>query len=233
MAILAIGTWPALAATDIETMNVHRTSRLIDPSTCENIHRFAHRPGDPSCSFRAYKRATRLFHPKTLGALHGIARPNKAISGSWLAQYRSGIQVVVRYHVALFQKLRPRYTVLLVEDALTTRCILEQFFARAGCQVLQAPDVETAMRRLQSDFVDVVILDLRLADGRSGLEVLDQMQLDERLATIPAVILTGVTNVEPQEEEIIRQHNAHLLYKSLGYREVVNRLERILASAAA
>jgi DNA-binding response OmpR family regulator len=135
--------------------------------------------------------------------------------------------------MALFQKLRPRYTVLVVEDALTTRCILEQFFNRAGCDVVQAPDPDTAMRRLANDPIDVVILDLHLADNRSGLEVLDQMQLDAQLASIPVVILTGASQVEPHEEEIIRQHGAHLLYKSLGYREVVNRLERIINSAAA
>ena len=65
---------------------------------------------------------------------------------------------------------RSRRTVLVVEDALTTRCILEQFFARAGCEVLQASDPDTALMRLKTSNVDAVILDLRLADDRSGLE---------------------------------------------------------------
>jgi two-component system, chemotaxis family, sensor kinase CheA len=130
-------------------------------------------------------------------------------------------------------RTRPRRTVLVVEDALTTRCILEQFFARAGCDVLQAADVETALRRLKTALVDAVILDLRLGDGRSGLEVLQQMRLEDRLADLPVVVLTGVSEVEPQEEEIIKNHRAHLLYKRLGYREVVERLERIITKAAA
>ena len=74
----------------------------------------------------------------------------------------------------------PRRTILVVEDALTTRCILEQFFARAGCDVVQASDPESAMKRLKATSVDAVILDLRLSDERSGLEVLEQMRLDER-----------------------------------------------------
>ena len=126
-----------------------------------------------------------------------------------------------------------RHTVLIVEDALTTRCILEQFFERAGCDVLQAADVETALRRLKTALIDAVILDLRLGDGRSGLEVLEQMRFEDRLAEIPVVILTGVTQVEPAEEECILKHGAHLLYKRLGYREVVNRLEQIITKAAA
>ena len=126
-----------------------------------------------------------------------------------------------------------RRTVLIVEDALTTRCILEQFFARAGCDVLQAPDVETALRRLKTALIDAVILDLRLGDGRSGLEVLEQMRIEERLAEIPVVVLTGVTQVEPEEEESIEKHGGHLLYKRLGYRAVVDRLEQIINKAAA
>ena len=123
---------------------------------------------------------------------------------------------------------RPRRTVLIVEDALTTRCILEQFFARAGCDVLQAGDPDAALMRLKSTTVDAVILDLRLSDERSGLEVLEQMRLDERFDDVPVVVLTGVTEVDEAEQDIIERHRAHLLYKRFGYREVVQRLEKII-----
>ena len=128
---------------------------------------------------------------------------------------------------------RPRRTVLVVEDALTTRCILEQFFARAGCDVLQAGDPDTALMRLKSTTVDAVILDLRLSDERSGLEVLEQMRLDERYDDVPVVVLTGVTEVDEAEQDIIERHRAHLLYKRFGYREVVQRLEKIITEVPA
>ena len=130
-------------------------------------------------------------------------------------------------------KPRTRRTVLVVEDALTTRCILEQFFARAGCDVLQASDPESAMMRLRTTTVDAVILDLRLSDERSGLEVLEQMRLDEGFDAVPVVVLTGVSEVDPAEDEIIQRHGAHLLYKRFGYREVVQRLEKIITVQAA
>lgn len=130
-------------------------------------------------------------------------------------------------------KARPRRTVLVVEDALTTRCILEQFFARAGCDVLHAADPDTALTRLKTSTVDAVILDLRLSDERSGLEVLEQMRLDERYDEVPVVVLTGVSEVDEAEEDIIQRHGAHLLYKRFGYREVVQRLEKIITAEAA
>jgi DNA-binding response OmpR family regulator len=130
-------------------------------------------------------------------------------------------------------KHRARRTVLVVEDALTTRCILEQFFARAGCDVLQASDPESAMVRLRSTPVDAVILDLRLSDERSGLEVLEQMRLESQYDEVPVVVLTGVSEVDEAEEEVIHRHGAHLLYKRFGYREVVQRLEKIITVEAA
>jgi DNA-binding response OmpR family regulator len=130
-------------------------------------------------------------------------------------------------------KHRARRTVLVVEDALTTRCILEQFFARAGCDVLQASDPESAMVRLRSTPVDAVILDLRLSDERSGLEVLEQMRLESQYDEVPVVVLTGVSEVDEAEEEVIQRHGAHLLYKRFGYREVVQRLEKIITVEAA
>jgi CheY-like chemotaxis protein len=126
-----------------------------------------------------------------------------------------------------------RRTVLVVEDALTTRCMLEQFFGRAGCNVVHASDPETALKRLRTTPIDAVILDLYLAHERSGLEVLEHMRLEEQFADIPVVILTGANQVAPQEKAIIRRHGGHLLYKRLGLQAVVDQLEQIIVPAAA
>jgi len=93
-------------------------------------------------------------------------------------------------------------------------------------------DPDTAFLRLKTSDVDAVILDLRLG-SRSGLEVLEQIRLEDRYAHLPVVILTGVLQVEPAEEEIIQRHGAHLLYKHYGYREVVGRLEQIIKTKIA
>jgi hypothetical protein len=59
------------------------------------------------------------------------------------------------------------------------------------------------------------------------------MRLDERYDDVPVVVLTGVNEVDETEEELIQRHGAHLLYKRFGYREVVQRLEKILTAEAA
>ena len=126
---------------------------------------------------------------------------------------------------------RSRPTVLVVDDALSTRSILEEFFQRSGYNVLQATDPETAFKRLKTSDVDAIILDVRLADNRSGLEVLERVRLDERFADLLVIVLTGIRRLEASEEELIRRHRAHLLYKGAGYQEVLVQLDRIIRSA--
>lgn len=124
-----------------------------------------------------------------------------------------------------------RPTVLVVEDALTTRSILEQFFLSSGYNVLLAADPDIALRRLKKAGVAAIVLDVRLADNRSGLEVLEMVRLDGRFVDLPVVILTGAT-LEPHEYKLIRRHRAHLLFKKQGFREVFERLDQILKTAA-
>src|SRR4030095_12688577 len=96
----------------------------------------------------AYNRARRcatVRHDEGFSPLHwGVTVTAISVSGS----LASGIEVVVTERMSPVPEDRTRRTVLVVEDALTTRCILEQFFARAGCEVLQAADPDTARMRL-------------------------------------------------------------------------------------
>jgi hypothetical protein len=45
-------------------------------------------------------------------------------------------------------------------------------------------------------------------------------------------VLTGVSEVNEAEGDLIERHRAHLLYKRFGYREIVERLEKIITVAA-
>lgn len=126
--------------------------------------------------------------------------------------------------------IRPKRTVLVVEDAISVRSMLEEFFTMHGYEVLLASHPDTALRRLKSSAaaLDAVILDVRLDDHRSGLEVLELMRLDDRLADLTVVVLTGVPRLDEQELDIIRRNRAHLLYKQEGYERVFDRLDQII-----
>jgi CheY-like chemotaxis protein len=119
---------------------------------------------------------------------------------------------------------------LIVEDALTVRNMLEEFFTMYGYDVMMASDPDTAFKRLKETHgvLDAMILDIALDDNRSGLEVLELMRLDERFADLTVIVLTGLANLSDHDLEIIRKNRAHILYKQDGYERVFGKLDLII-----
>lgn len=124
-------------------------------------------------------------------------------------------------------------TVLLVEDAEVTLELLNQYFTTHGCDVLQAKNPDDAWRHLTTSPVDLVILDLHLEQGGSGLEVLELMRMDPRWVAKPAVVLTGMGEVPVRDRAVIERCGAHLLSKSEGYPEIARKLGLLMGTLAA
>jgi DNA-binding response OmpR family regulator len=128
---------------------------------------------------------------------------------------------------------RTRRTVLVVEDAIAVRKMLEDFLSVYGYDVLVASHPDTAFKRMKQSgaALDAMILDIGLDDNRSGIEILELMRLDDRFAGLPVIVLTGLS-LTVEEEETIRRNRAYLLYKKEGYERVFNRLAEIIAPIA-
>ena len=122
---------------------------------------------------------------------------------------------------------RWRPTVLIVDDELLIRHSLGRFLEHAGYDVMSAADPETAMRRIRRSVVHAMILDIRLAAGRSGLEVLEAISLDEEFAALPVIVFTGVYLLTPAEEALIHRHHAHLFYKPAAGPKLLHQLDKL------
>jgi CheY-like chemotaxis protein len=117
-----------------------------------------------------------------------------------------------------------RPTVLIVEDEDNVRQSLARYLDAAGYDVLPTGDPDTAFAELRRSSIDALITDVRLADNRSGLEVLEFVHLDEEGRQGPLqIVLTGVV-LSPDEEDIIRRYPAYVFYKPYGYAELVQLL---------
>ena len=129
---------------------------------------------------------------------------------------------------------RPKRAVLVVEDAISVRTMLAEFFLRQGYEVLHARQPEVALRRLDGAgaVVDAMILDVHLDGNRSGLEVLELIRLDERFVDLTVVVLTGHAPLDDQDVQIIHRNRAHLLYQQQGYTNVFESLRRIVGPRA-
>lgn len=137
-------------------------------------------------------------------------------AGTWLVSHMASI--------------RPGRAVLVVEDALSVRSMLSEFFIGNGYEVLHARHPDVAWKRLNtsSASIDAMILDIHLDGNRSGLEVLERIRLDERFVDLTVVILTGQAPLAEADVALIQRNRAYLLYKQQGCERVCERLERIV-----
>ena len=118
-----------------------------------------------------------------------------------------------------------RRTVLLVEDEATLREPLRRYLERTGFAVIEADSVDAAAALLPQIAIAAAILDVRMPQGRSGLDVLEHMRRDERWRSLPVIILTGA-RLSEREEEIIRRDRAYVFYKPHGYQAIAEQLHR-------
>ena len=116
--------------------------------------------------------------------------------------------------------------ILLVDDEENIRLLVKVNLEKVGYEVIEAPDGKKAMELLQTNIVDLVVLDLMLPE-MDGLEVCRLIRRDSRTANLPIIMLTAKT------EEIDRVIGLELgaddyLTKPFSQRELLARVKAIL-----
>jgi CheY-like chemotaxis protein len=101
----------------------------------------------------------------------------------------------------------PLRTVLLVEDDLDIRDVLQDVLEGDGYDVVPAANGKQALDFLTlneppgSELVDLVILDLMMP-MISGWDVLERMATDPRLERIPVIVVSAVAREKPARAHI-------------------------------
>jgi chemotaxis protein histidine kinase CheA/CheY-like chemotaxis protein len=81
--------------------------------------------------------------------------------------------------------------VLIIDDSVTVRELLSMTFRNAGYRVEQARDGQEAWDKLRSGLkCDIAFCDIEMP-RMNGLELLSQLQQDEKLAALPIAMLTS------------------------------------------
>ncbi len=80
--------------------------------------------------------------------------------------------------------------VLVVEDHEPTARLVQDVLERDGLTVLLAPDGAAALRHLQDEQPDLLILDRMLPDT-DGLEILRELRRQPETLYLPVIVLTG------------------------------------------
>ena len=104
-----------------------------------------------------------------------------------------------------FRRLRNSWTVLVADDSETTREVAASILREAGYKVLLASDGRSALKDIQLHHPDLVLLSMTLR-GVTGFDVLRQMQGQERLQSIPVMIISSV--YKPEVVKFLSEHGA-------------------------
>jgi CheY-like chemotaxis protein len=114
-------------------------------------------------------------------------------------------------------------TILLAEDDLEIRDVVQDLLEEIGCDVIPARTGKQALDFLSNDPrspPDIVILDLMMPLV-TGWQVLEVIQRDPALAAVPVVILTAATQDRPSGV-------AALLQKPFQADHLIETIQRLL-----
>ena len=84
---------------------------------------------------------------------------------------------------------------LIVDDTPDNLALLSDTLQAAGYTVLVAPGGEAALKSLARATPDVVLMDA-VMPGMDGFETCRRLKLDERLASLPVIFMTALTESE-------------------------------------
>jgi CheY-like chemotaxis protein len=117
--------------------------------------------------------------------------------------------------------------VLVVDDDRQVLDLLSTLLTRAGYEVRTAPGAVEAMEILESEDLGAVVLDIMMP-VRSGIEVLEHMRWNTKLAGLPVVILSAA-QLTQQEQEFIDEFSAGFVDKT-RIMDVLTHLKTIFAA---
>ncbi|MDP2870655.1 phosphate regulon transcriptional regulator PhoB [Methyloversatilis sp.] len=116
--------------------------------------------------------------------------------------------------------------ILVVEDEPSIQELISVTLTRTGHDPLRALDAETALRLMQAELPDLVLLDWMLP-GQSGIDLARRLRSDERTRGVPIIMLTArgdeqskVTGLETGADDYVT--------KPFSPRELAARIKAVL-----
>ena len=117
-------------------------------------------------------------------------------------------------------------TVLVLDDEPFVRHAARRFLKGSGYACVEAETVDAAIELLRTTPVIAAMLDMRLPDGRTGLDVLTDLRRIPEFQEIPVLIVTGSILTEAEKLAITKQRG-FVFFKPEGFSIIVNFLDRL------
>ena len=117
----------------------------------------------------------------------------------------------------------PIQKILLVDDSKTELHYLSDVLARRGYQVRTAENGVDAMRRLDEDKPDLILMDV-VMPGQNGFQLTRSITRDARFASVPVIMCTS-KNQETDKVWGMRQGARDYIVKPVDADELVAKIK--------
>ena len=122
--------------------------------------------------------------------------------------------------------------ILLAEDDRFLRKAAETTLRRHGFEVLTAVDGEEALRIIQQEAPDLILLDL-IMPKMQGFEVLKSVKADPATAGIPVIILSNLGQDRDVDRALESGAAAYLIKANLSLEDLVKQVRQTLGMSPA
>jgi CheY-like chemotaxis protein len=121
--------------------------------------------------------------------------------------------------------------ILAVDDDSIMREIYARVLGEAGFEVLMARNGTEALKTLEIETPDLVLLDIEMP-GTTGWEVLETMRSRVAMRDIPVILVTGLVEPSAAERASRPRYDCYLTKKTTG-KELLMLVEQVLAGGLA
>jgi two-component system chemotaxis sensor kinase CheA len=120
-----------------------------------------------------------------------------------------------------------RKSVLVAEDSITSRMLLQNILEAAGYRVQTAVDGVDAFTRLKTGEFDAVVSDVEMP-RMNGFDLTARVRADKALAATPVVLVTALESAGDRERGVDAGADAYIVKSSFDQSDLLQALERLL-----
>lgn len=117
----------------------------------------------------------------------------------------------------------PIQKILLVDDSKTELHVLSDLLTKKGYQVRTAENGEEALRRLQEDKPDLILMDV-VMPGQNGFQLTRAITRDVRFTDVPVIMCTS-KNQETDRVWGMRQGARDYVVKPVNPEELLSKIK--------
>jgi twitching motility two-component system response regulator PilH len=117
----------------------------------------------------------------------------------------------------------PIQNILLVDDSRTELHVLSELLTKRGYTVRTAENGEDAIKRLQEDTIDLILMDV-VMPGQNGFQLTRAITRDPQYASIPVIICSS-KNQETDRVWGLRQGAKDYVVKPVNPDELLSKIK--------